>query len=451
MVRASLAAALFLLLPSADEQTVLTRDGRKLTGDVTQDGDVTVVRTEKETVRIPRAQLVAVFAHPKDAIQRADTRMEQAKKLYEDARSLDIRDRARVEKIVVALEILAETRDVYEHISRHYTGGDFRLLPEAISRVLQLMRLCRDAKGSELAGGPSVARPSLVKLAQGDYRTPPPVPRPRPWIDAGELGPGQLALVKLLASDKPETRAEAVRRLASPPAPHAAPAVWGLVENEPSSEVLKAVAEYFERCDPALTAPQVAWARRCPEPQRRAFVIDCLKRQGDAAACRILADWIVEQPPFDHITRAHMASAFRKMREPAVADLKERLVKSKDRVVQIELLKQMGMLRDRRLAALLVQTMAMYLKESIIALLYTGREAIPDCSRVMRGGTPEQRKYCPWICRKVCEQDSAFDEWYIKSREAEEAWWREQAEKGFPVDPNDFRLYERKLEDLVRE
>jgi hypothetical protein len=146
------------------------------------------------------------------------------------------------------------------------------------------------------------------------------------------------------------------------------------------------------------------------------------------------------------------------MREHAVGELKEALSKTRDRGTQIEVIKQIGMLRDRRLGSVLLQAMPSYPSHCLVAFLRWGREAVPDCSRGMRGGAQDVKRWCTYVCRRVTNLDNynpgPFEDWYVKEKKTiaddEAKWWREQAEKDFPVDPNDFKAFDRKLEEILQ-
>ncbi len=459
MAHLRLLAAAALLLGFSTPQTVLTRDGRRLVGEVTHEGDATIVKTESATIRLQSADVLIVFSDPKEACARAARRLEDAKKLYEEARVLNDRDPVRVDKLLIALDILADARDISQNVAKFYPSKEYEAAGETLGLTLQLMRLCRDARGSDRVVGESgLGKTTQVPLEHGEYRLEPPPPRERPWTDASELGAGHTGALKLLDKEEAQVRIEALKKLSSPPAPYAIAPVIALLEREKNEDVLKAIQEFFDAHAFAPKPKQLAWAKKETHSKRRQIAIDLLKRAGDKAACEFLAEWLAESPPTDHPTRARFCSAFRKMREFAVVELKEVLLKSRDRQAQIEAIKQIGMLRDRRLASVLTQAMAAYPAQTIVALERLGRESIPECLRMMRGGTPDQRKYCLHVGRRVSELDvygpSPIEDWFLKNMkdfaDDEAKWWKDQAEKDYPVDPGDFKGFDRKLEDVLK-
>ena len=138
-----------LLLFALNEQNVLTRDGRRYTGRVTVTGPIVTIETDSGKVEVPADKVACVFTDPHDAVKRADGYVEAAKKIYDEARVLPMRDPRRNPQLVSALDVLQRARDIYDGLSRYYEGGSWNILSENLRTALQLMRLVRDQRSEE--------------------------------------------------------------------------------------------------------------------------------------------------------------------------------------------------------------------------------------------------------------------------------------------------------------
>jgi hypothetical protein len=443
--------ALLLVLPAAADQVVLTRDGKRYIGRVTTSGSTVIVEGLAGRSEIPAEKVACIFTDPKQAVSRADGLVAQAKKVFEAARNLPGRDPERNPQLQSAIEILTQARDIYEALSRHYEGEPWAFLSKSLQAAMQFMRIIRDQKGSDIATSAAAEPPSIVPLASGDYAFSPPQPKERRFAVEGDLGPGQVALLKGLAAEAPNQRAEAIRRLASPPAPHALPDLLALLEKESHDEVLKVLGEALVIFDLSSITKSLGWAKKFPEPRKRIFLTALLKASGDKAAAEFLVDWIVETPPGDDRVRAAICSALRKFRDAAGKEIKDALTKSKDRRVQVELLKQLGVMGDKRNAPLLVAAIGNYRTTAVVGLIHLGKPALPRLIEGVGMGDADQKKFCQFAARVVTgtqgNSSVEFTNWYNQNRKQidaeEEAFWAEQAEKDYPVDPRSFNEYER--------
>ena len=449
-LRLALLAAL-LVLPGPGDQVVLTRDGKRHVGRVTASGAIVIVEGLAGRTEIPAEKVACIFTDPKEAVSRADGLVAQAKKVFETARNLPGRDPERNPRLQSAIDILTQARDIYEALTRYYDGEPWAFLSKSLQAAQQFMRIIRDQKGSDIATSAGAEPPSIVPLSSGDYTfTPPPV-KERRFAVEGDLGPGQVALLKGLDAEAPQQRAEAIRRLASPPALHALPALLALLEKESHEEVLKVLGEALVVFDLSSITKSIGWAKKLPEPRKRIFVTALLKLSGDKAAAEFLVDWLVETPPGDDRVRAAICSALRKHRDAAGKEIKDALAKSKDRRVQAEFLKQLGVMGDKRNAPLLVAAIGNYRTTAVVGLIDLGKPSLPRVIEGVGMGDAEQKKLCQFVARVVTgtqgNNSAEFTTWYNQNKKQidaeEEAFWADQAGKDYPVDPRSFSAYER--------
>jgi hypothetical protein len=447
------------LLLSVADHTLLTRDGRRLHGRVSVSGQTVVVEGASGRVEIPAERVLVVYGQPKEAVSRADALYAQAKRAFEDAKALPERDARRNERLQAAIDILSLARDIYEALTRYHDGEDWAFLSKSLSNAMQLMRLCRDQKGSELAVEAATA-PERVPLVSGDYAFQAPPSRLGPRVELkDDLGAGSLAAVRQLEADDPRARVEAARRLASPPAPHAVPAILARLERETHDEVLKTLVETLALFDLSAAPKSMGWVRKVSGGPKRVLLTALLKHIGDRGACELLVEWLVETPPQDDRVRAAICSAFRKMRETAHKELRDAMARTKDRRAQGEILKQMGVMGDKRNAATLLQSLPGFKTHAVVGLIDLGGPAIPKVCEGIRSADADYKKYCTYVARRVTGLDrqnaADFEQWYQTSRksleEAEEAFWAEQAAKDYPVDPRSFNPYERRIEEIIRQ
>src|SRR5262245_4601981 len=92
MITAILLASLALSPLPRGVEHVITRDGRMHIGQVTRDGDATVVETPTGKIRIPACDVLMVFETLKQAATLCSSRFDQARRIYEEARQTPERD-----------------------------------------------------------------------------------------------------------------------------------------------------------------------------------------------------------------------------------------------------------------------------------------------------------------------------------------------------------------------
>lgn len=460
-----LAAALLVLGP-ANDRTVITTEGKVHAGTVTREGATVLVVGPSGTLRIPAGRVMAVFSNAAEARGIAAARLEEAKKLFEEAGTMPERDPLRRHKLSVSLDICKETRDLIEVLERGPLAADRGALAGVMRQLPQLMRLLRDAMGSSAVGeesAPAGAGRVPFERLGSEPRVPDPPPR------AGEftvdLGTGQVATVRNLGAKEVPARLAAARTLISPPAPHARAALFSAMAKETNPEVLAAIVEALARLDlePTLKT-DLAWALRDRELPRLQSVLQLLRRVGTRPACDFVGECFRESPPADHRSRAAFASAFRRMRPGSLEELRDALLKSKERHVQIEAVRQLGILRDRAAAPVLKVALTAaatgslpreVLGASVFAFEALGKPAFPVLLEAMNDGSEDVRRHVRALVQRISGEPidgvSEATKWWQRNRRVVEEedlkFWKDQEAKDFPVSPDEFRIYDRKFTD----
>ena len=448
---------LLLLLPQPG-RTVILRDGKVHEGPVAREGAEVLISTSKGPVRVPAASVMADFVSLGEARRACEARFEQAKKLLEESGAKADSDPLKRRLILVAYDIAIETRDLIEILEKRSPLADREALQGVKGRLFQFLRLVRDAKGSTGVAGDIEEVPfvktelealALAIEGSGDA--------------AGgleirdELGPGQGAFLKDLASDNATTRATAAAKLASPPAPHAIAALAKALRTEKDRNALVAITAALMPLDlgPRLKI-DFAWAPEDDDATRRLAVLGLARRQAPDPACDFLGDCLRAKPPADPRLKAAFASAFRKLRPRSVDELRETLLKSKDRDVQLEAVRQLGMMRDR--ATLPALKIAMnggrdMMTVAFNALEKTGGPAVPLVMEMLGDGSDEVRRLARILAQRITREEmtgvSQLQKWYAQYKrhidDDEQTFWKGQEENDFPVGPDEFKIFDRKL------
>jgi hypothetical protein len=447
-----------LLVQGAD-QSVLTRDGKRHVGRVSLSGTTVVIEGADGKAEAPADQVIAVYGDPADAVKRADALYDKAKAAYESGKARGERDAKRNTELQGAIDMAALARDIFQGLARHHTDDRFKTIPAKAANVIQFIRLCRDQKGSDKAG--SLDMPELVPLERGDYGGPTPSDTAAPaWTPMkDELGTGLGSAAAGLESRDPAVRLESAKRLAGAAAPWLVPALLKQLDKEGSEAVIKAIGDALAGHDLSAHLKSMAWAKKCGVPVKRILLTNLLKRAGDKAACEFLVAWLVETPPVEDASRAAICSAFRKMREDAVPALRSAIGKNKDVKVQAEILIQMGMMRDKRNALILVQALKTFKVQPLVGLLEIGLPALPAICDGCGAADQDPRKYSNYLARRLTGlqdtfQAADFKNWYVQNHQKIEdddaAFWTAQAKEDYPVDIERFKEYSKNLQDIVR-
>jgi HEAT repeat protein len=452
-----LALAAVTVLAAPSDRTVVTRDGKVHVGAVTREGTVVVVTTSTGAVRLPAVTVIADYASLPQAKRHCEARLEQAKKLFTEATGKAEEDPMRRRQLTVTLDICNETRDLLEILEKRASGSDRDAFATVKGTLSQFLRLVRDAKGATaLADGASGHRAEKVPLESlGLAVEAIPEATGFPGI-TDDLGPGQLAAIPDLAAEDPAVRALAAVKLGSPPGPHAVAALSKALQSEKEKVALAALADTLVKTDiGAHLKTEFAWALEEDEAQRRTVVIFIAGFQQPAPACEFLAEMMKSKPPTDPKTRAAFASAFRRLRKSSVETLRETL-KTKDSKLAIETVKQLGMLRDK--GALSSLRLALGGTGELKAVAFNALEksgpvAIPMVLELMGEKNDEIRKLALILAQRITEDEidgpAELQKWFAKNRKTvedrEKEFWKEQEEKEFPVSPEEFRMFERKL------
>jgi len=145
--------AILLLLGSAlAADVVVLKDGSKVGGRVTDKGDRVEVATEAGLRAYLKDEIEKILKDPKELLGDADSVYEAAKKDYEAALALppsdqQIRFKEAIAKVTRAREAYAGAIDLFPEDDA---------LGKKLMLVMQLMRLCRDRLGSDVARHPAV-------------------------------------------------------------------------------------------------------------------------------------------------------------------------------------------------------------------------------------------------------------------------------------------------------
>jgi hypothetical protein len=453
-----LAVFAVLAMGAPVDRTVVMRDGKVHEGTVTREGAEVVVISATRKVRLPAISVVAVFTTIPEARRQAEARFEQAKKLFEEASAKPEQDALRRRQLAVSLDICGETRDFLEVLEKRAPNSERESLQGVKSRLFQFMRLVRDAKGATgFADGAAEERVEKVPI-EGLGLTVEGPGEAAPTTEITEnLGAGQASAVSDLTADSPAGRIAAALKLLSPPAPFSLPALAKAMQAEKDHEVLKAITEALARLDvgPRLKT-DFAWAPGDEDAARRYAVLSLARRLPAKHACEFLGDCLKANPPNDHRMRAAFASAFRKLRPKSLDELRDTLVKSKDKAVQLEAVRLLGMMRDR--AALPSLKLALggsreLMTASFNAIEKTGGVAIPLVMEMLGEGNDEVRRFARILAQRITRESidgvSELQKWYAQYRrhidDDEKEFWKDQEEKDFPVGPDEFRIFDRKL------
>jgi len=466
MMRRLWFVAFLLALGSGGTRTVVTRDGKILEGTVTREGAVVVVATADGPVRLPAQTVVAIFETYPDARREAASRLGQAKKLFEEATAKPDHDPLRRRLLAVSLDICRETRDLIQILEGHTSATERAELIELMRQLPQLMRLVRDAKGATATAEGSLDDPiEPVPLDSLGLEVKFPSTTQDPTEVKEALGTGQVAMIGELASTEPEARVLAARKLTSPPAPHALPALSKVMQKESDRDVLAALVEAIARLDvePHLKS-EFAWMLGEDELNRRIAIIHLGRRLPSRAACDFLGECFRTRPPTHIQVRVAFASAFRKFRPRSIEVLREALVKSKDVAARAEVVRQLGVLRDRAALPLLKMTLVPaagaggspdLFRVSIFAIESLGKASVPLLVELMGDPNSAIKRQAQALAKRITEEEvDGIDElqkWWARNRryvdEDEKEFWKEQEKKDFPVGADEFRIFERRLPD----
>src|SRR5262245_54680006 len=226
---------------------------------------------------------------------------------------------------------------------------------------------------------------------------------------------------------------------------------------EKDKEPLVAITDALSRLDvsPHLKS-EFAWALEDDDAARRYAVIGLVRRQAAAPACDFLVDCFRSKPPTDNRMRAAFASAFRKLRPRTVDALRETLLKTKEHDVQLEAVRQLGMMRDRTTLPALKASMnggRDLMTITFNAIEKTGGPAVPLVMEMLGDGSDEVRRLARILAQRITREEitgvSELQKWYAQYKryidDDEKTFWKEQEEKDFPVGPDEFKFLDRKL------
>jgi hypothetical protein len=456
MLGALLAAFALPGILQAGDAVLITRKGEKFEGPVTREAGVYVVQTVTGPRRIPEADVALTFETFRDVTLRADDRFREAKRLYEEALQLDESNPARNQKLSLAMEVAQDAVGIYQILQPHYSGPSHSGIPASIQVMMQFIRLCRGAATTDVAVA-GAAKTTVLVLDEPAFRFAPPAAADRPWVVAGELGPGLGAAMQELSNALPERRLEAVKRLTHPPSPLHLSALLKLLEAERDPAVLQAISDGMAYMDSAAVLKSLGWVRKEAEPARRGAAFAILQSAGDRAAFDFVLGWFEESPPATHRDRAEFASVFRRFHLLAIPQLKEILARNRGPRIQSEAIRQLGAIGDKAAGPMLLKTIGPYAKDSAVSLFKLGKPAIPTLIEGARSTDNETHRICLHFLRKLTGINQVnlvhFETWWGTNRKSvqddEKAWWEEQARKGWTVEESLFLTYDLPMESIV--
>ncbi len=439
------------------DAVLITRSGERLRGSVSREGADYVVLTAAGPRRIPAAEAGVLFEEIRTPIARSDERFKEAKRIFEEAAKLDEAHPLRNPKIQQAIETAQGAVQVLQLLEPHY-GGEHPALGRNIQLMMQFIRLCRGAATSDRAGAPAPAKPALVPLLDPQFAfDAPPGREPGRKSFDGELGPGLQELAEGLSDPDEARRAEALGALIHPPSPLHADALLKLLETEQSPALLRVLGEGLAWMDPAVVLKSLGWWRKETDPVRRGVALGLARAQGGRAAFDFIFDGFSEAPPATHPDRALFASAFRQYRAWAIQALKDLLTKNRNPKLQIEIIRQLGVIGDKAAGPMLLKTLDAYPKDSAASLLKLGKPALPTIVEGAKSNDHETKRICLHFCRRLTGVQGInlthFEAWWKSNGrqvvEDERLHWEEQARKGFAVEPSAFAVYDLPMESIV--
>jgi hypothetical protein len=439
-----LLCAFVALQSGPDDLIVLTHGGRKLAGRVTQDGAFTRVDTPLGPERLPTKDVAAVFRSPAEAAEQAQGRFRTAKAAYAQAETMDVANPLRNEKLQLAIEQAQAAAAVYRALETHF-GSDASLqIPKNVQVLQQFIRLCRGSSTSDLAGAPA-SRGPLLPLVAAEFKAPTADDAlERPWELSTPLAPGLADRARDLENPDPERRIEAARALLHPPSAEHQAALLKLLEVERDPAVVRVLGGGLGLLDAGSLLKSLGWAKKAEAGPKQGIVMGLARTSGDRAAFDFVASWFVESPPDRNEERALFAGAFRQFQAWSVPWLKELLTKHRQPKLQIEILRQMGVVGDKTFGTLLVKALPAYGREASVALQKIGKPVVPFLMEGTKSNDPDQRQACLGLLRRITGVNginmSHFEKWWDENRKA--VLEQDAARQDDPVTPADFNGFE---------
>ncbi|HEU4338832.1 MAG TPA: HEAT repeat domain-containing protein [Planctomycetota bacterium] len=414
--------------------------------------------TARGTVRLPAVSVVADFVTWPEARRQCESRLAEATKLFEEASAKPERDATRRRELVVSLDICAETRDLLEILEKRAPAAERDSIAGLKGKLFQFMRLVRDAKGATaLSDGPTEAPFEKVSIEELGL-TAEVLPESAKAVEiTGTLGQGQFSALADLESESAAARGTAARRLISPPAPFALSALAKALQVEKERDPMLLIAGALSQLDlgPRLKT-NFAWAVADEDVARRYVVLGLARRIHTKGSCEFLGDCFRTKPPSDHRMRAAFSSAFRKLRPFSIDVLREIMMKAKDKELQVEAVRQLGMMRDW--AALPSFKVALGGSREVMTAAFnaiekTGGVAIPLVMEMLADGNDEIRRLARVLAQRITREPidgpAELQKWYAQYRrhieDDEKSFWKAQEEADFPVAHEELRIYDRKL------
>jgi hypothetical protein len=439
------------------DETVLTRSGRRWTGSVSHVAGVVEVRTPTGVQRIPEADLLLRFRDVRHPITRAEEGLQEAKRHFEEAGRLPETHPLRHQKHLLAIEIAQTSARTLQALEPHY-GSAHPTLARRIQVMMQFIRLCRGSASSERAGEASATGPARIAIEDPSFAFEAPEAGEMPWtVLEDDLGPDLKAIEESLGDPDESKRLEALRRLLHPPSPLSEAALLRLLETERSPALLQDLRGGLPGTDPVRLLRALQWMDRETDPLRRRVGMELARSTGERAAFDAILSWFTQSPPSSHVDRALYASAFRQFRAWSVQALKELLTRNRNPRLQTEIIRQFGAVGDKAAGPMLLKTLDAFPRDSAASLSRLGRPAVPTFVEGARSNHPETRRICQHFLRKATGLRSLnlppFEDWWKTHAkevlEEERARWAAEADRGWTVDPDVFKVYDLPLQSIV--
>ncbi len=193
-----------LLAGLARADVLILKDGRKLSGRVTEKKDGYEIQIEGETLAFDKGDVARHVKSPREIVGDADQLLAEAKAIYleaveiKDDKAADAKFRQALPKVTKAREAYAEARDLFPE-----GNSD---LDTKLVQIMKLMRLVRERIGSDLAGTPTpVVKPREEAPPTAVIKPPPSPPKEPP--------PASFGLVEAFAVlQTPADRADETKR-----------------------------------------------------------------------------------------------------------------------------------------------------------------------------------------------------------------------------------------------
>jgi hypothetical protein len=167
---------LFLLSgfwPRANADFILTNDGQKFEGAVTDKGDSYEIKTKYGQFNVKKSDVKRIVKDPNQLTADAEQIRKLARSMYDDALKLENDPKERNRKLNASIEVLEKVLKDFNEARDVFSGPDYDYLDKTIALIVQEVRLYRDKLTSE---NPSATPPvPSAQPTELPHAQPPPV------------------------------------------------------------------------------------------------------------------------------------------------------------------------------------------------------------------------------------------------------------------------------------